>query len=54
MTKERTKLPVQVAQPEALKKALERARDERARVIAVKTVDALIATNKKPFKVKHG
>jgi hypothetical protein len=52
--KGRSKLPAQVAQPEALKKALEKARDERARIVAARTVDALIATNKKAFKVKHG
>jgi hypothetical protein len=47
------KLPAQAEPPEALKKALERARDEKARMLAKQTVDSLTAANKKAFKVKH-
>ncbi len=47
------KMQAQVEQPEALKKALERARDEKARLFAHRTVEALTAGNKKAFKVKH-
>ena len=47
------KMPAHTEQPEALKKALESARDEKARKVAKQTVDALTAVNKKAFKVKH-
>ncbi len=47
------KLPPPVEQPEALKKALEKANDERGRKVAKQTVDSLTALNKKAFKVKH-
>ena len=47
------KLPAHAEQPEALKKALERARDEKARMLAKQTVVSLTAANKKAFKVKH-
>ncbi len=39
------KLPAHAEQPEALKKALERARDEKARMLAKETVDSLTAAN---------
>ena len=48
------KMQVHTEQPEALKKALESARHEKDRNVAKQTVDALTATNKKAFKVKHG
>ncbi len=47
------KMQPHTEQPEALKKALESARDEKARNVAKQTVDALTAVNKKAFKVKH-
>ena len=47
------KMPAHVEQPEALKKALEKARDEKARISAHRTVEALTAINKKAFKVNH-
>ncbi len=47
------KMPAHVEQPEALKKALEKARDEKARLSAHRTVEALTAINKKVFKVNH-
>jgi hypothetical protein len=47
------KLQAHTEQPEALKKALESARNEKARKVAHQTVDALTAVNKKAFKVKH-
>ncbi len=47
------KMPAHTEQPEALKKALEKARDEKARMVAKQTVDALTARIKKPLKVKH-
>ena len=54
-TKYGGKLATQVEPPEALKKALEKARDERARKVAKETVDGLTALNKKAMKVKpHG
>ncbi len=47
------KMQAHTEQPEALKKALESARTEKARKVAEQTVDALTAINKKVFKVKH-
>ncbi len=47
-------MPPQVEQPEALKKALEKARSIREVNVAKQTVDALTAIKKKAFKVKHG
>ncbi len=49
------KLAKHTEPPEALKKALEKARDERAREVAKETTDALTALQKKAMKVKpHG
>ncbi len=53
MTAHTRKMQTHVEDPEALKKALERARNEKARIIAHRTIDALTAVNKKSFKVKH-
>jgi hypothetical protein len=52
----KTQMPPRTEQPEALKKALEKARTIREVNIAKQTVDALTAINKKSFKVKvkHG
>ena len=47
------KMTAHVEDSEALKKALEKARDERARMVAKQTVEALTARIKKPLKVKH-
>ncbi len=47
------KLPLHAEQPEALRKALEKARDEKARMLAKETVDPLTAENKKAFKKDH-
>ena len=47
------KIAPQVEEPEALKKAMEKARSERARMVAKQTVEALTARVKKPLKVKH-
>ena len=47
------KMAAHVEEPEALKKALEKARDEKARISARRTVEALTAINKKAFKVNH-
>ena len=47
------KIAPQVEEPEALKKAMEKARSERARMVAKETVDALTARQKKSFKVNH-
>jgi hypothetical protein len=47
------KMTAHIEEPEALKKALEKARDERSRMVAKQTVDALTARIKKPLKVKH-
>jgi hypothetical protein len=38
---------------EATAKALERARDEKARIAVLQMADAMAAGSKKPFKVKH-
>ncbi len=46
------KMPAHTEQPEALKKALEKAWDEKARMVARQAVDALTAANKKAFKGK--
>ncbi len=56
MTKygKKKQMPPQTEQPEALKKALEKARTIREVNLAKQTVDALTAINKKAFKVKHG
>ncbi len=53
MTAHTRKMQTHVEDPEALKKALERARNEKARLVAQRTIDALTAVNKKSFKVKH-
>ena len=53
MTAHTRKMQTHVEDPEALKKALERARDEKARLFAHRPVEALTAVNKKAFKVKH-
>jgi hypothetical protein len=47
------KIAPKVEEPEALKKALENARSERARMVAKQTVDALAARQKKSFKINH-
>jgi acyl-CoA thioesterase len=47
------KIAPKVEEPEALKKALENARSERARAMAKQTVEALTARQKKPFKINH-
>ncbi len=47
------KMAAHTEEPEAMKKALEKARDERARMVAKQTVEALTARVKKPVKVKH-
>ena len=46
-TKYAGKLPKHAEPPEALKKALEKARDERSRKVARETTDALTALHKK-------
>ena len=52
--KEKATLPPQSAEPEALKKALERARTEKERQQAIQTVGSLVAGNvKRVKKVKH-
>ena len=52
--KEKAKLPPQAAEPEMLKKALERARTEKERQQAIQTVGALTAgIAKRVKKVKH-
>ncbi len=51
---EKPKMPKQTEHPESLRKALERARDERARMQAIQTAGALAAGVKKSVKkVKH-
>jgi hypothetical protein len=47
------KIAAHVEEPEALKKALEKARSERARAMARQTVEALTARQKKPLKINH-
>jgi hypothetical protein len=49
------KMPKQYEATEATKKALERAPDEKARIVAHKMADVLAAGTKKAVKkVKHG
>ena len=50
----KTQMPPRTEQPEALKKALEKARTIREVNIAKQTVDALTAIKKKVFKIRHG
>ena len=52
--KEPATLPPQSAEPEVLKKALERARTEKERQQAIQTVESLVAgIVKRVKKVKH-
>ncbi len=47
-----TRLPKQYEEPESLKKALQKARNEKQRISAIDTSSALAAANKKPFVIK--